>query len=286
MVALLVRVANVDWVHEQQNGIYWIQFSDCFDKSQSTNPKMDPMENPANRLSASLERDGKAQAATGTSSLIATLRKHIGDGHYPAGTRLAEVAVAQAHGVSRTPVRMAFRTLAQEGLLASAGKRGYVVRSFSDADVLCAVEVRGVLEGLAARRLAERGLDTESRRALQGCIDDGNAVLAKGHLEVSDIERWSRLNVRFHSTIVGAGDTRVIADAVAHNDHLPFASADSIAMQADSLPLEFEKLRLAQMQHKLVFEALQRGESARVEMLMREHAYIGIRYGALLTVVP
>jgi GntR family transcriptional regulator of vanillate catabolism len=60
--------------------------------------------------------------------------------------------------VSRTPVRLAFRTLEQEGLLEKAGKRGYVVRAFSEADVLCAIEVRGALEGLAARRLAERGI--------------------------------------------------------------------------------------------------------------------------------
>ncbi len=217
----------------------------------------------------------------GSGSLIASLRKRISDGHYPAGSRLAEVAVAQSLGVSRTPVRIAFRTLAQEGLLESAGKRGFVVRSFSNADVLCAVEVRGVLEGLAARRMAEQGLSEANRAALQDCIDEGEATLAKGHLVATDIERWSQLNVRFHGTIVNGGESRVIADAIARNDHLPFASADSIAMQADALPLEFQKLRLAQMQHRLVFEALRRGESARVEMLMREHANIGVRYGEL-----
>ena len=45
---------------------------------------------------------------------------------------------------------------------------------------------------------------------------------------------------------------------------------------------EYQKLRVAQLQHQLVFDALLRGESARVEMLMREHAYIGLRYGPLL----
>jgi hypothetical protein len=79
--------------------------------------------------------------------LVATLRKRIIDGHYPPGERLAEIPVAEAFGVSRTPVRLAFRTLEQEGLLEKAGKRGYAVRAFSEADVLCALEVRGVLEG-------------------------------------------------------------------------------------------------------------------------------------------
>ena len=216
-----------------------------------------------------------------TLSPVATLRKLIADGRFPAGNRIGEEAVAQALGVSRTPVRLAFRTLEQEGLLQLAGKRGYVVREFSAADVLCAVEVRGALEGLAARRLAERGLDETQRAALQACIDEGEAVLSPGHLLASDVERWSAINARFHSTIVGLAGSRVIADAIARNNHLPFASADSITLQADAMDAEHQKLRLAQLQHRLVFEALAQGESARVEMLMREHALIGVRYGGL-----
>ena len=45
---------------------------------------------------------------------------------------------------------------------------------------------------------------------------------------------------------------------------------------------EYQKLAVAQLQHRLVFDALQQRDSARVEMLMREHAWVGFRYGALL----
>ena len=92
--------------------------------------------------------------AAESASVLAALRQLIVDGRYPPGTRLAEIPVAAALGVSRTPVRLAFRTLEQEGLLRKSGKRGLEVRAFTEADVLCAVEVRGALEGLAARRLA------------------------------------------------------------------------------------------------------------------------------------
>jgi GntR family transcriptional regulator of vanillate catabolism len=214
-------------------------------------------------------------------SLVAALRRLVADGRYSAGTRLAEEAVAADLGVSRTPVRLAFRTLAQEGLLQSAGKRGFVVREFSDEDVLCAVEVRGALEGLAARRLAERGLADTVCATLDACIADGEAMLAKGHLVDADIERWGALNARFHGTIVGAQGSRVIADAIARNNHLPFASADSITVQKTALAGEYQKLRFAQLQHRLVFDALARGEGARAEALMREHANIGVRYGRL-----
>ena len=151
----------------------------------------------------------------------------------------------------------------------------------SVSDVRTAIEVRGALEGLAARHLAERGLGPEVRAALLRSVEEGAAILAKGHLVEGDIAGWSRLNQRFHDAIVHAHDSHVIADAIARNNHLPFASADSIALDRTALPAEYEKLRIAQVQHQLVLDALERRESARVEMLMREHAWVGVRYGQL-----
>jgi GntR family transcriptional regulator, vanillate catabolism transcriptional regulator len=214
-------------------------------------------------------------------SVVAALRQLIVDGRYPPGARLAEIPVAQALGVSRTPVRLAFRTLEQEGLLQKAGKRGLVVRAFTQADVLCAIEVRGALEGLAARRLAEAGATAEQLATLQRCLDDGEQVLSQGRLVEGDIARWARLNQTFHATIVAGTGSRVIADAIARNNHLPFASADSITIDPRALDREFRKLQFAQLQHRLIVEALRHRESARVETLMREHANIGFRYGDL-----
>lgn len=225
-------------------------------------------------------------SATDSSSVVATLRQLIVNGRLAAGERLVEIPVAESLGVSRTPVRLAFRALEQEGLLSKAGKRGYVVRRFSEADVRSAIEVRGTLEGLAARHLAERGMSDDVRAALAGCIDEGAAILAKGHLVDEDIGRWSRLNKRFHDVLVDSQESRVIADAIARNNHLPFASADSLALDRAALPAEYQKLRIAQLQHQLVFDALERRESARVEMLMREHAWVGFRYGQLFDPRP
>jgi GntR family transcriptional regulator of vanillate catabolism len=226
---------------------------------------MDPIEFPA------------AESA----GVVAALRQLIVEGRYPPGTRLAEIPVAAALGVSRTPVRLAFRTLEQEGLLQKSGKRGLVVRAFTEADVLCAVEVRGALEGLAARRLAEAGPSPESLALLRSCLDEGERVLAEAVLSEAAVARWARLNRVFHGAIVEGTGSRVIADAIARNNHLPFASADSITLDRGALDREHRKLEMAQLQHRLIVEALQRRESARVEMLMREHALIGVRYGQL-----
>lgn len=218
------------------------------------------------------------ESATVPAGVVAALRNLIVSGRYKAGERLAELPLAEELGVSRTPVRMAVRTLEHEGLLERSGRRGYAVRAFSEADVRCAVEVRGVLEGLAARRLAEHGMTPEVRAQLAACLDDGERVLAKGVLVPDDVGAWSRLNETFHRTIARATDSRVVADAIERNNRLPFASSDSITVDRGALDREYEKLRIAQLQHRLVFEALEAGEAARVEGLMREHAYIGVRY--------
>lgn len=238
--------------------------------SPMSDPKMDPIEQFSDT------------DAVDSISVLTALRQCIVKGRYSAGERLTEMAVAQALGVSRTPVRLAFRTLAQEGLLQMAGKRGYLVREFSAIDVAYAVEVRGALEGLAARHLAEHGMSAEVRQNLLACLLAGEQVVAPERLSEEGIGAWSRLNARFHSTIVQAMGSRVIADAIARNDHLPFASADSIVIDHELLGRERDKLRIAQLQHRLVFDALERRESARVEALMREHAQVGLRYGGLL----
>src|SRR4029077_20450425 len=100
-------------------------------------------------------------------------------GELAPGERLGEVALAERLGVSRTPIRQALPALAREGLLAAAGRRGYVGRGFSPQDVLDAIETRGLLEGLAARRIAERGATPELVSSLRQCLSEGDAVLGK-----------------------------------------------------------------------------------------------------------
>ena len=85
------------------------------------------------------------------------LRELILSGELPAGTRILEVPLAERLGVSRTPVRTALVRLEQEGLLEGLPNGGYRVRHFSDHDVRDAIELRGTVEGLAARLAAERG---------------------------------------------------------------------------------------------------------------------------------
>src|SRR4051794_36918257 len=107
--------------------------------------------------------------------VIVALRKMIASGELKDGERIAEIPTAAALGVSRMPVRTALRALEQEGLVARLGARGYAARGPSAEQIEGAIEVRGVLEGLAARQVALMGLSKRLEARLTACLEDGAA---------------------------------------------------------------------------------------------------------------
>src|SRR3954463_4605150 len=95
------------------------------------------------------------------------LRELIINGEFPPGTRMAELPLVERLGVSRTPLRLALATLEHEGLLENLEGGGYAVREFTRDEIHDAIELRGVLEGTAARFAAERGVTDEQLARLR-----------------------------------------------------------------------------------------------------------------------
>ena len=124
--------------------------------------------------------------STQLAEAVVRLREMILNGKLAPGQRVAEAPLADLLGVSRTPVRQALPLLAQEGLLVENGTRGYVVRAFTAAEITDAIDIRGALEALAGRRIAERGVSKALARDLHRCLDDGDALLAKRRIEEGD----------------------------------------------------------------------------------------------------
>src|ERR1700754_3421062 len=127
-------------------------------------------------------RLSEATSSTRFESVVETLRAAIFAGEFQAGERLHEVKLTASLGVSRTPVRAALQKLASEGLLDYTPNRGYSLREFSVGEVINAYEVRAVLEGLAARLSAERGLGDGARATVEQALRDGDDLLRHGHL--------------------------------------------------------------------------------------------------------
>src|SRR5437016_12454426 len=202
---------------------------------------------------------------------IVRIREMILRGERGPGERVAEAPLAELLGMSRTPVRQALPVLAQEGLLAEHQTRGYVVRGFSTADVLDAIDLRGVLEGLAARRVAERGVSRTLLQALRVCLAEGDQILAGGHVADKFEARYVDMNVRFHQLIVGECHSPIIQQALERNARIPFAGPQALALDKTSLERMYDTMAYAHRQHHCIVSALERGESSRVEALMREH---------------
>jgi len=200
-----------------------------------------------------------------------SIREMILRGRLQGGQRVAEAMLAQALGMSRTPIRQALPLLAREGLLVESGTRGYVVRTFTRSDILDAIDVRGLLEGFAARRIAERGAAPALLMQLRECLREGDQIFAKGHLLESDEAAYGAMNGRFHDLIIAAAASGVTADAIERMASIPFAAAAAIAFDATDLKSMFDALWIAHQQHYAIVDALEAGQATRVEFLMREH---------------
>lgn len=211
-----------------------------------------------------------------TDQVVLRLREMILRGELPGGQRVAEIPIAERLGVSRTPVREALTVLAQEGLLEIAGKRGYRAVEFGDKEIEDAVDLRGILEGTAARLVAEAGPGAELLGTLEACLVAGEEIVGSERYGVDEDIRWAEMNGRFHRAIVEACANRPLQGALALNDKLPFASAQAV-LGGESRSLSVAKrhrevMRLAQQDHQQVVSALRRRQGARVDALMREHA--------------
>lgn len=192
------------------------------------------------------------------------------------GERLTEAQLAIRLGVSRTPVRQALPALAQEGLLVPAGKRGYSVRAFTMEHSLDALKLRSVLEGVAARTVAERGISPDALAALKACLSEGDSLFAERRLQDDDELRYAQMNERFHQVIVDEAGMGLLNVLMERCNVVPFTAPLSIAFSSTSKEKMFDLLFYAHRQHHAIVAAIEAGHGDRAEFLFREHAHTQI----------
>lgn len=205
------------------------------------------------------------------------LRELILSGELAGGERIAELAVVERLGVSRTPVRAALQRLEQEGLLAPLPHGGYVVQSFSERDIADAIELRGTLEGLLARLAAERGASAQVLAQAHVCLDEIDAVLATPALDEAGFSRYVAHNSHFHALLAEMAESPTITRQLERVCGLPFASPSGFVLVHADSPGARDTLVLAQDQHRQVLGAIEQREGARAEAILREHARLARR---------
>lgn len=199
------------------------------------------------------------------------LRNLVFSGNLTPGKRLSEVALSSRLGISRTPLRAALARLEQEGLLEPIPSGGYTVRSFSEDDVIDAIEIRGIMEGTAVRLAAERGVTPQKLKVLKGLVADLDTIVGDAPQDMA-FERYVELNANFHGMLGELSGSSVVRRELERATHLPFASPSAFLESQADVPAFRATLSVGQAHHRAIAEAIEQREGARAEALAREHA--------------
>jgi DNA-binding GntR family transcriptional regulator len=194
--------------------------------------------------------------------ILETIRDAIMSGALKPGEKVAEPELAARFGISRTPIREAFRQLESEGYLSVVPRKGALVASFSPKDVEEFYAIKSVLEGYAARKACSL-LSTREINKLEGINEKLREIAEEG-----DVRHFFRVHNSFHDLFIrGAG-----------NDKLH----DMIA----ALLKKFQRLRMASLskpgrmqisveEHEKIIEAFRSRDAILAEMLVQKNAEYG-----------
>lgn len=216
--------------------------------------------------------------------LATRIRNDIISGVYAEGERLSESRLCDTHKVSRTPVRLALRTLESEGIVRRGDGRGFTVQSPTVADILQAVQVRGHLESLAARLLAQSPEREQHLPAMAAAIKEMDEQLKLCRIDDPMIHRMKAANKLFHSTILDACGNDYVSFTCKQISHLPMLAVGSMVFDRsvlespERMELGLFRLRIGNAQHQVIYDAIKSGDSVRAEAMTREHSNIMIEY--------
>jgi GntR family transcriptional regulator of vanillate catabolism len=215
------------------------------------------------------------------------------EGRFQPGERIREVPLAAELGVSRIPLRLVLERLAHEGLLVVRSTRGFVVQRFSTADMYDAIELRGLLEGMAARLTAENVKTPADWAKLLELHTELILLVRRRKFTLEYLEQYMELNGKFHAEILHLSNCRMLQRAMEHVCSLPFASPSAFVRRQYLTPESRELFHIAIDQHQGIIDAITNREAARAEMLAREHARVArrnletaLRNGEIAAFVP
>ena len=143
------------------------------------------------------------------STAVEMIRQKLLAGDYVPGDRLGEAEIAGELGISRTPVREALRILSSDGLVEINKNRGARVAEWSEEELTNVFEVRIRLEGLAARKAAERATPEQIER-LEHFAERVGFYSQPG--DQRDVEQIAKYNADFHGELLTiAGSAALMA---------------------------------------------------------------------------
>lgn len=194
--------------------------------------------------------------------ILETIREAILKGNLKPGEKVAEPELAERFGISRTPIREAFRQLESEGYLTVIPRKGAVVAALSERDVQEFYAIKSILEGYAAE-LAAKNLSDKDLAKLEAINEKLKKLSEEG-----DIKAFYRVHNEFHDTFLRAADNSKLYELI------------------QQLGMKFSRLRMASLsvngrmsisvaEHDKLLDAFRRHDGKSAEDLVKKTAAIG-----------
>ncbi len=191
-------------------------------------------------------------------SVFLRLEEEILSGALKKGELLTEISLSNRLGVSRTPLRAAIRTLAEEGLVEITPNKGAVVVGVGADDLVDIYEIRMRLEGIAARAAAKK-ISEQEKKELRESIE-----LSEFYLTKRDYDHLKELDSEFHNIIYKASGSRHLYKILSEL-HRNIRSYRRLSL---SVPTRLES---SLSEHREILEAIERGDSDGAERLTVMH---------------
>ena len=182
--------------------------------------------------------------------------KAIRDGRYHPGERVRESDFAQALGVSRTPVREAFRRLQSEGRLSLEPQRGAVVAELNPQEVAELYALRQELEGIAARFAAQHASEME--------IANMDYILGKSTEVADDPRALNQINWELHHAIYNAAHNRFLVKAFE-------ALSDSMALLRGVKYIPADRPESLYAEHARIIQEIKNRNPAAADNAAQDH---------------
>ena len=193
------------------------------------------------------------------------LRQRIFQRELEPGSWIDELKLAEAYGISRTPLREALKVLAAEGLVTMKVRRGAYVTEVSEKDLRDVYHLLSLLESDAAGEVARHG-DAAA-------LDELDALHQALEATVHDRDRFFEINERFHLRLLELADNRW---------RLQMVSDLRKVMKLNRHHSLFKAGRIGESlaEHRAVMAALRERDGALAMQRMREHFASGLEAAA------
>lgn len=203
-------------------------------------------------------KEGQISENTLTNEIADIVRERILKGEYQIGEKIKESSIAQELNVSRTPIREAFKTLEEEGLLDYLPNRGCYAKGFTKRDVSDIYTVREALEEIAMTWACERITDEEIDKLEEQC------ELMDFYTKKRDVQKILTMNSSFHDIIYNSTGSRFLAQVLRSYKGYLDKTRKSVFYRE-------EFLDSIQGEHKAIFEAVKSRDKDLAVAAIKKH---------------